>query len=75
MICREKISYTGSEKRISASRGRLKRRHVIESMVQLLANGLVLQLLSIQLVCRSEVNSQVQAGGKDSSSTDKPKAA
>lgn len=36
------------------SRRRLKRCHVIEGMVQLLANGLVLQLLSIQLVWRSQ---------------------
>lgn len=34
----------------------LQRRHVIEGMVQLLANGLVLQLLSIQFIWRSEVD-------------------
>lgn len=34
----------------------LQRRHVIEGMVQLLTNGLVLQLLSVQFVWRSEVD-------------------
>lgn len=34
----------------------LQRRHVIEGMVQLLANGLVLQLLSIQLIWTPEVD-------------------
>lgn len=34
----------------------LQRCHVIEGMVQLLTNGLVLQLLSIQFIWRSEVD-------------------
>lgn len=34
----------------------LQRCHIIEGMVQLLTNGLVLQLLSIQFIWRSEVN-------------------
>lgn len=33
----------------------LQRCHVIEGMVQLLTNGLVLELLSIQLIWRSKV--------------------
>ncbi len=37
-------------------REHLQRRHVIEGMVQLLANGFVLQLLSIQFIWRPEVN-------------------
>lgn len=36
----------------------LQRCHVIEGMVQLLTNGLVLQLLSIQFIWRSEVDSR-----------------
>lgn len=36
----------------------LQRSHVIEGMVQLLTNGFVLQLLSIQLVWRADVNSK-----------------
>lgn len=38
---------------------RLERSHVIEGMVQLLTNGLVLQLLSIQFIWRSEADRQV----------------
>lgn len=38
------------------ARGRLQRCHVVEGMVQLLANGFVLELLSIQFVWRSEVD-------------------
>lgn len=48
---------TGEEWRQKVAK-RLQRSHVIEGMVQLLTNGLVLQLLSIQLVWRADVNSK-----------------
>lgn len=38
------------------AREHLQRCHVIEGMVQLLTNGLVLELLSIQFIWRSEVD-------------------
>lgn len=34
----------------------LQRCHVVEGIVQLLTNGFVLELLSVQFVCRSEVD-------------------
>lgn len=47
----------GSEReKESQMSGHLQRCHVIEGMVQLLTNGLVLQLLSIQFIWRSEVD-------------------
>lgn len=45
---------------------RLQGGHVVEGMVQLLANGFVLELLSIQFVWRSEVDPKVQAGAEKS---------
>lgn len=56
-------------------RWELQRRHVIEGMVQLLTNGLVLQLLSVQFIWgRSEVDRyKDRAGVKGGSSdTNKP---
>lgn len=46
----------GKEKQRDAARACLQRCHVVESMVQLLANGFVLELLSIQFIWRSEVD-------------------
>lgn len=52
----------------------LQRCHVIESMVQLLTNGLVLQLLSIQFIWKSEVDRKYRQVFRDSSDTNKPRA-
>lgn len=46
----------GSERQRGGERGHLQRCHVIEGMVQLLTNGFVLQLLSIQFIWRPEVD-------------------
>lgn len=43
-------------KQRDVARGHLQRCHVVEGMVQLLANGFVLELLSIQFIWRSEVD-------------------
>ena len=59
MIHREKMERQDRE---GEAREHLQRRHVIEGMVQLLANGLVLQLLSIQLIWRSEVDRKRRQG-------------
>lgn len=64
MIRREKNgrteNKTGAQDRRSknrgAARGHLQRCHVVEGMVQLLTNGFVLELLSIQFIWRSEVD-------------------
>lgn len=51
-----------------AARGHLQRCHVVEGMVQLLTNGFVLELLSIQFIWRSEVDRkfrQVPKQGRD----------
>lgn len=50
------IQKRSKSERQSNDRGHLQGCHVIEGMVQLLANGLVLQLLSIQFIWRSEVD-------------------
>lgn len=65
MIHREQMK---SEKSRSVSE-HLQRCHVIEGMVQLLTNGLVLQLLSIQFIWRSEVDSKYRRGVEDGSDT------
>lgn len=62
MMCREKIQSKAGVQQMDV-RGRdskrcLQRRHVIEGMVQFFTNGLVLQLLSIQLIWMSEVDSK-----------------
>lgn len=46
----------GKAKQRDTARGHLHRCHVVEGMVQLLANGFVLELLSIQFIWRSEVD-------------------
>lgn len=58
----------GGNERPERKTEHLQRCHVIEGMVQLLTNGLVLQLLSIQFIWRSEVDRKYRCQGK------KPKA-
>lgn len=48
----------------------LQRSHVIEGMVQLLADGLILQLLSVQFVWRSEVGRKHQAQRSSTTAAD-----
>lgn len=52
----------------------LQRCHVIEGVVQLLTNGFVLQLLSVQFVWRPEVDRKYRQVVRDSGDTNKPKA-
>lgn len=62
----------GRERKMSEH---LQRCHVIKGMVQLLTNGLVLQLLSIQFIWRSEVDRKYRRQVvRDSGDTNKPKA-
>lgn len=64
---------TGAQDRRSknrgAARGHLQRCHVVEGMVQLLTNGFVLELLSIQFIWRSEVDRKFRQVPKHSGNT------
>lgn len=48
---------------VSPHRGRSQRGHVVEGMVELLTDGFVLQLLSVELVCQAR-GQQEQASKK-----------
>lgn len=65
MIHREKSGESRGERQRESG---LQRCHVIEGMVQLLTNGLVLQLLSIQFVWRSEVDRKYRQRHKQAKS-------
>lgn len=52
----------------------LQRCHVIEGMVQLLTNGLVLQLLSIQFIWRSAIDRKYRHRCEGQQQHNKPKA-
>lgn len=51
-----------SENTVSETQG-LQGVHIIEGMIQLLADSLVFQLLSVQFVCRSKGRERAGGGG------------